>query len=107
MADYLDDHDRIIEQEEDDFNEEALGIRAGTTFRRPTGPVTLVLDSRDRSVTLDLDSKKKEVLFLKQRLDAEIGKCGNSHIPNFSNLVLHQKRTRPYFRQNFGLDLLQ
>ena len=86
MDDDLDDNDRIIEQDEADFDENALGIGDETTFRRPTEPVTLVLDSRGRSAILNLESKKKELLFIKQKLDSELGKCYNAHNPNFLTL---------------------
>lgn len=76
MYDDRDDEDSLIDQNEDDFVEEdALDDGQGTTFRRPSDPLTLVLGEKDRSTTLDLEKKRKEILNIKVKLGRAIGEC--------------------------------
>lgn len=65
-----DEEDLVIEQNEEDFE---VDDGLGTTFRRPTEPLLLVLGEKDRSTTLSLEKKKKELLNIKAKLDIAIG----------------------------------
>ena len=77
MDNNFDDEDPLIEQNDEDFGEEdAFNDGQGTRFRCPTDPLKLVFGEKDRSTTLSLDKKKKELLNIKAKLATAIGECG-------------------------------
>jgi hypothetical protein len=110
MDDDLDDQGRIIEQDEEDFeqqdDEEALG--QGMTFRRPNAPLTLVQGQRDRSTMLDFGNKKKELLHMKSMLDITIGESARKYSFRHSlNNLVYIYRTNEEPIQCSGLDVHQ